>query len=245
MSELDEERQSDRKRIAEVVEEMCPNKRPFNPAHSINPNRNSFSSGNATSSGSTQSHVYPPKLTDEERQILMETDGCFKCREPHAGHRANKCTTIISGTNYKLVTCQYAQTKAARKTNTRPAPVASITNASSGEAVATPLAAIFPSTSMTENSFSDLSGDSLSSVSTPLLLKCYEHLLWKCLAHGNAVDISVNTTALIDSGAHMVFIRPDLVERLNLERLPLPVSELVSVAIDESGPNPLTHYVKL
>jgi hypothetical protein len=43
----------------------------------------------------------------------------------------------------------------------------------------------------------------------------------------------------------MVFIRPDLVERLNLERLPLPVPELVSVAIDANGLNLLTHYVKL
>jgi hypothetical protein len=36
----------------------------------------------------------------------------------------------------------------------------------------------------------------------------------------------------------MVFIRPDLVERLNLERLPLPVSELVSVAIDAKRAKP-------
>jgi CRISPR/Cas system-associated endonuclease/helicase Cas3 len=38
MSELDEEHQSDHKHIAEVVEEMCPNKCPFNPARSVNLN---------------------------------------------------------------------------------------------------------------------------------------------------------------------------------------------------------------
>jgi hypothetical protein len=242
MAEIDDERQVDRKRMAEVVEEMRPIKRPFNPARSVNPNRNSFSTG-ASSSGSSQSHVYPPKLTDEERQILTETDGCFKCRKPNAGHRANKCTVIISGTNYKPVTRQSSQTESTKK-STRPTPVASLTDATSTEQSATPLAAIFPSATIAENSFSDLSGDSLSSVSFPSPLKC-DHLLWKCHAHGNSDSLSVNTTALIDSGAHMVFIRPDLADRLNLEQFPLPQPELVSVAIDTSEPNALTHFVKL
>ena len=32
-----------------------------------------------------------PKLTDEEKKILSDHDGCFKCRHPYAGYRTHKC----------------------------------------------------------------------------------------------------------------------------------------------------------
>src|SRR6266702_2538815 len=59
------------------------------------------------------------------------------------------------------------------KTSTRNVPIAVTSDANNAEQpTPTPLAAIFPTAQNTENSFSKLSGDSLSSVSTlPHLLK--------------------------------------------------------------------------
>ena len=37
-----------------------------------------------------------PKLTDQERQKLIATNGCFRCRKPHAGHQARDCPGLSS-----------------------------------------------------------------------------------------------------------------------------------------------------
>ena len=50
---------------------------------------------------------------------------------------------------------------------------------------------------------------------------------------------------LIDSGPHMIFIRPDLVEKLDLHAFRLSTPENISVAINTKQPAPLTHYVHI
>jgi hypothetical protein len=65
-----------------------------------NANRNRNSRGNSATP-SMDPNTYPPKLTDEERRLLHEHDGCLKCRVFYAGHRANKCTITLSGKDYK------------------------------------------------------------------------------------------------------------------------------------------------
>jgi hypothetical protein len=129
------------------------------------------------------------------------------------------------------------------KSTTKSTPVASITDVNEISS-ATPLTAIFPPGPSGDSSFSDLSEPSLSSVSAPQSLKC-EHLLWKCTTNGGTAGLSVNTTTLIDSGAHMVFIRPDLVDKLELHSLRLTIPETVSVAINAQKPAPLMHFVRL
>ena len=72
-------------------------------------------------------------------------------------------------------------------------------------------------------------------------LKC-KHLTWNCSLTGPAGPFPVN--ALIDSGAHMVLIWPDLVHKLKLPILPLQTPELVNVTIALNTPSlPLSHYV--
>jgi hypothetical protein len=53
-------------------------------------------------SAATVKH-YPPRLTDEERRLLREHDGCFKCRAFYAGHRSDTCTVTLSGKGYKTL----------------------------------------------------------------------------------------------------------------------------------------------
>ncbi len=109
MTELDDERQVDRKRISDVLDEkMRITKRPYNPARSVNPNWNSFTLNNASSSSQTTTNTYPPRLTDEECCLLHEHEGCLKCRVFYAGHHADKCTVTLSGKNYKTLTAQDA-----------------------------------------------------------------------------------------------------------------------------------------
>ena len=79
MTELDNDRQSDRKHIGEIVDEKNRvNKRPYDPSRSSNPNRAKGSS-NATSPAGMMPSKFPPKLTEEERKLLQESKGCFKC----------------------------------------------------------------------------------------------------------------------------------------------------------------------
>ena len=79
MTELDNDRQSDRKRIGEIVNEKNHvNKCPYDPSRSLNPNQAKGSSNAASVVGMTPSK-FPPKLTEEEWKLLQESKGCFKC----------------------------------------------------------------------------------------------------------------------------------------------------------------------
>lgn len=51
--------------------------------------------------------------------------------------------------------------------------------------------------------------------------------------------------ALINSGAHMIFIHLNLVEKLDLHTFQQSLPENISVAIDTKQPKPLTHYVHI
>ena len=247
MTKIDDNRQRDRKQIGDIVDEKnCVNKRFYDPARSLNPTRSKSQPGTPSSSrNASTSTKWPPKLTEEERKLLQESDGCFKCRTLYAGHRADKCMVAITSENYQTLTAQdVLRAKNTRdKTTNKGPPLAAIMDRNVMEQVTVPLAAIFPAILNAETSFSNLSGSSMSSVSTSLL-KC-DHLLWHCIADDGLVQFPVKTTALIDSRAHMIFIRPDLVERLDLHAFRLSTPENISVAIDAKQPAPLTHYVCL
>ncbi|KIJ24709.1 hypothetical protein M422DRAFT_274461 [Sphaerobolus stellatus SS14] len=54
-------------------------------------------------------HKYLPKLTDQEKQLLNEHDGCTRCRTFYAGHHSDTCPMKASGTfpdamNYRSLT---------------------------------------------------------------------------------------------------------------------------------------------
>lgn len=52
----------------------------------------SSSSSTSTASTPNPSAVFRlPKLSEKEKKIFTDHDGCFKCRHPYAGHRSLKC----------------------------------------------------------------------------------------------------------------------------------------------------------
>ena len=107
------------------------------------------------------------------------------------------------------------------------------------------LAVIFPTASTADTSFSDTTNSSLSSVSHPPTLKC-NHFIWNCAVISSTACVPVNKTALIDSGANMVFIRADTVSKYQLPIFPLPKPKLISIVIDANKvATELTHYTKL
>jgi len=84
--------------------------------------------------------------------------------------------------------------------------------------------AVFPSAVLGNGSFSE------EDVSPPLRSK---HFIAKFKVYGPRLDFALTYAALIDNGAHVVLIRPEVVEELGLERHLLPVPEPVDVAITD------------
>ncbi|KAG6860051.1 hypothetical protein C0995_016490 [Termitomyces sp. Mi166 len=75
------------------------------------------------------------------------------------------------------------------------------------------------------------------------------HYCWRCLVDGLAMEASVPVILLIDCGAHLTLITPELVLQLGLHTFALKKPEPVSITL--SAPNEpkcivtLTHYMKL
>ena len=167
IKDLDNRRIVQRKRVAEAVEEaMRTNKKPFTASSRF---ANTTSSESKTPSiGSSSTRDYPPKLTDEERQLLTDYAGCFKCRRFFAGHRAHQCSIQISGKGYKTLTAQDAlRAKTAQKpkgsSSSQSNTIATIIDASPANETADFVAAVFPSLPsgvVGDGSFSEASDNS-------------------------------------------------------------------------------------
>ena len=245
VTEIDRERHQDKKRLNDHLENfMRSHKRPFVPSRSYNSPDTSAKTTVSTSTSS--SPPFPPRLTEDERRLLQEHDGCFKCRTFYAGHRQAECNISVSGKGYKPLTVQDALRAKSQKTSRRTTTVGVVSDAAPPPPSESPkvVAAVFPDfDDDDELSFSDPFDDSLPSVSVPPPLKC-KHLTWKCALTGPAGSFPVN--ALIDSGAHMVLIQSALVHKLQLPVFPLSTPELVNVAItSNTSTPPLSHYVIL
>ena len=219
IKDLDNRRIIQRKRVAEAVEDaLKSNKKPFSSSSRY---ANTPDSKTAPPSASS-TREFPPKLTEEERRLLMEYQGCLKCRKFFAGHRAPQCTSTISGKGYKTLTAQDAQRaksahSARANSSSQLNTVASISDAPPTQADDF-VAAIFPtlpSGVLGDGSFSEGSDSSFSSVSKPPPLKS-KHFIWNCSLTGPSVTFPVTKPSLIDNGCHMVLIRPDIVEELGL-----------------------------
>ena len=230
---------------------MKSNKKPFSSSSRF---ANTLDS-KPTPPSASSSCEFPPKLTDEERCLLMEHLGCLKCHKFYAGHWAHQCTTTISGKGYKALTAQ--DTQCAKAANSAKAPPSSQLNmaASVSEIPNNKLddfiAAVFPNLpSGLIGDGSENSDSSFSSVSVQPPLKS-KHFIWNCSLTGPAVTFPITAPSLIDNGCHMVLIRPDIVEKLGLPIFALKEPETVDIAISfsKSGVSQekqsLIHYVKL
>jgi hypothetical protein len=91
---------------------------------------------------------YPPKLSEEEKTLLLKYDGCLKCCKPFVYHKGSdkvpSCNFPV-GTNYKPVT--FATITSAMPANYKVAKVAAIVPASAlagPSSSSHPVAAVFP-----------------------------------------------------------------------------------------------------
>ncbi|KIM88189.1 hypothetical protein PILCRDRAFT_3223 [Piloderma croceum F 1598] len=67
------------------------------------PSSSAANPSNAATSSSTPR--YAPCLTELERQLLMDNEGCFKCRKPFADHRSKDCpNNFPNGVGYRPLT---------------------------------------------------------------------------------------------------------------------------------------------
>ena len=62
-----------------------------------------------------------------------------------------------------------------------------------------------------------------------------KHFVWKCNVDGPEVDFPLAVSTLIDNGAHVVLIRPEIVQKLGLPTHQLDQPECIDVAIDSSN----------
>ena len=67
-----------------------------------------------------------PRLSDEEKKILSDHDGCFKCRRPYAGHHTRECP---SGFPEKYERVTTAMAEAVRDSRNRVHHVAAVLDA--------------------------------------------------------------------------------------------------------------------
>ena len=207
---------------------------------------------NAMSSSST-TNTNPNRLaplTEGERSLLNEHDGCTKCRRFYIGHRSHDCTLgFPAPKGYKTLTIADAlAAKKSKATSAKPAkPVsATIVAVDSSDEEISAAAAVLPDLSGAYASDSEEDADvSRRDVSAPLHAK---HLFWNCQIHGLIDDFPVKIKALIDNGAHLVLIRPELVAELGLKKYRLREPEIVDVALKNDDTKircELLDYVKL
>ena len=178
------------------------------------------------------------KLDDEERRLLECFNGCFKCCRYNQSHGSADCPNgFPDGNTYKKIT---ATRDAAGNAPKQPAPSSSaVATKGKGKVVAaiTPaeqeesedddgdyVTAVMPSAILGNGSFSE------EDVSPPLRSK---HFITKFKIYGPRLDFTLNYSALIDNGAYLVLIRPEVVDELGLERHLLSVPEPVDVAITD------------
>ncbi|KIK41443.1 hypothetical protein CY34DRAFT_85364, partial [Suillus luteus UH-Slu-Lm8-n1] len=179
-----------------------------------------------SATGKTGTFVRVPPLTDEERTLLRENDGCFKCREPFAKHTTSTCDNgFPDGATYKPVT---TATIAAKKHKKTAKTIAALE-------VANTVAVVMPSAALGNGTDSD---ECVAPLTTSLF-----H--WDCRIDGP--DSSSVVTALIDDGSAAVLINEELVIKLGLRRrkLPTPMPFNVALSGNEQETFLLSDYVKL
>jgi hypothetical protein len=184
-------------------------------------NRNSRSNFNNNAaknpSGTTRNFTRLPTLTDTERQLLRDNDGCFKCRELFAGHTSSNCPKgFPDGASYKTLTAAIIAMKKAKKGKD----VVVSVEISEGSNT---IAVVMPSTVLGNGT--DSGEECVAPLQTP-------HLRWDCLVDGPGVSSPLKVSALIDHGSSLVLIGEELADKLGLRRCqlakPLPLSLALS-----------------
>lgn len=178
----------------------------------------------STNSGSSSAARVPP-LTPEERKLLCDSNGCYKCRIPYTDNSALTCTNGFPNVStYKTLTLEDVNKAAtccsSKKINAITSPLAEfsdVTNTMNVGAIhsQSPIAMCSSVLSSGDNDFTD--SECVSDFFAP-------HVYWPAVIHGPSV-ISEPIQTLIDCGSPTVLIKESVADQLGLRcfRLPQPV----------------------
>ena len=173
-----------------------------------------------------------PRLTQAERTIIYDHQGCFKCRRLYVDHKGANCPNDFpSGSSYKPLTVEYAEAVRNSKNKPRsraPGPVAHIGYAGSENATAGGSAVL--EVGDEESDDSDEYVQARSTTPTPF---SSGHLEWRCRVDGPSVSEPMTVTALIDNGSHTVLIDDELVKKLGPRKRRMAHPQRVRLAMGE------------
>jgi hypothetical protein len=192
-----------------------------------------------------------PTLTDNERRILREFDGCFKCCKVLQTHVSRDCTAPFPQREGYCPVQKPAQSDVdafnkKKDSNDKRPSSSSSTDRPAKKQKKEAAASIVPSER-------DASDDSADSDTIAFLREegdtthsdvCGRHLYWDCCVLAPNNEFPVKTTALLDCGAHVVLIHDTLVDELGLKRQPLMDTFSVRGAVS-SGRSSLKEFVAL
>jgi hypothetical protein len=132
------------------------------------PSRNA----NASTSSSSAFHDKLARLTETERRLLFDNEGCLKCRKVFVSHRSANCPDgFPNAANYKTLTQSFVDHIKMRRNKKPVAVIMQSTNDTSASSSTAPVAAIMGSSStaiayMPSNSSNVLEGDDADSDDT-------------------------------------------------------------------------------
>ncbi|KAJ6625952.1 hypothetical protein B0H10DRAFT_1737150, partial [Mycena sp. CBHHK59/15] len=206
------------------------------------PNKHTNSSSNrenqappsGSSSGAGTKHC--PQLTEAERTLLDDNHGCRRCRKPFVTHQGrDQVCSFPPPDNYKPVmqgsidTALKSLSLELLKTFGLSRPTKTVAAIVRTQTVAAVLPDIEDEDDSTDKS-------DLSNRVSPHHHR-EPHHFWDFLMEGPNTNLPLDVNGLIDGGAHLVLIDPDLVDKLGLRRHPLNKPEVVDVAINSEDPN--------
>ena len=184
-----------------------------------------------------------PKLTPSKRNIILNHQGCFKCRQLYIDHVGANCPNDFPpAESYKPLTVEHAE--AVHDSKNKPK-----TQGSTGPGAAGPLhpgpsrpvAHIGYTKEETEDTWSAVLG--VGEEDSDENDRCVRtradppfssgHLAWRCRIDGPAVSEPLTVTTLIDNSFHLVLIDERLVMELRLRRRKLPVPRKARLAMGE------------
>ena len=175
-----------------------------------------------------------PFLTDEERKVLSEHDGCFKCRMPYTNHFTRDCPTgFPSPDNYETrmhdwclrhkpnaVASVHVNYNNERQTRQSEASTSRAHITAVPETPPRSSIAVLPSVNFVlegnDSDFSPSPSPKAASDRENVSPFFVPHLRWKANYFSTASDFPVAVDSLIDDACPYVLIRPDIVIDLGL-----------------------------
>ncbi|RDB19148.1 hypothetical protein Hypma_014228 [Hypsizygus marmoreus] len=202
-------------------------------------NKNVVNTSASSSITSTAPGKWVGKLSEHERELLMNHQGCLKCRKLYSGHQAKDCTAPpLLRAEYIPLTDDIANTAKTAWEKKR--------KATGNRTTAIPVAAIFENAVATITDGSSDGDEHEDHHASEYVLP--KHLWWTCHVVAPAC-LPTPVNALIDSGAPPAMISSTFADSLALPRsklkCPLHVAAAFSTQKDIVGQLELNEFVKI